>query len=106
MSEQGFTVDISETVIDTRLSKEEISQVLDEVHRIAQLEFPNTDWSVESIRLTNDEWHRQKIPGERWRNIVVIQQVGKTIIVHAILVRDGNTYKLVEQLYEAAQPEG
>lgn len=105
MSEQGFTVDISETVIDTRLSKEEISQALDEVHRIAQLDFPNTDWSVQAIKVTNDEWHRQKILGERWRNIVVIRQVGKTIIVHAILVRDDNTYKIVEQLYEAVQDQ-
>lgn len=105
MSEQGFAVDTSETVIDTRLSKEEISQALDEVHRISQLDFPITDWSVESIKVTNNEWHRQKIPGERWRSVLVIQQVGKTIIVHAILARDDNTYKVVERLYEAAQSE-
>lgn len=64
------------------------------------MEWPNTDWTVAAIEITNREWHRQKLPGERFRTIFRIHREQKEIIVIAIVERDENTYaKVVRRLY-------
>jgi hypothetical protein len=104
MSDALFLVNTDETLVDLRLSKGEVERSLEEVTRIANLPFPFADATVEPIQLTNGEWYRQKLPDESWRTIIAISVSEKEIIVHAILLRDENTYSLVRQLYETMSP--
>ncbi|MBC8099394.1 MAG: hypothetical protein H7Y11_08120 [Armatimonadetes bacterium] len=104
MSDTVFRVNTDETLVDMRLSKEEVKRSLEEVERIANLPYPFADATVAPIQLTHGEWYRQKLSEESWRTIIAISVTEKEIIVHAILLRDENTYALVRQLYETMTP--
>lgn len=99
MSQPHFQVQTEDTLVDSRLSEDEIQQALKEIERLSLLEVPRADWTVKAIKATNDEWYRQKLPGEQWRNIIVFEISVQTIILKAILFRDDNTYRVVRKLY-------
>jgi hypothetical protein len=100
MNEPVFKIIQEETVVDRRLSKEEIRLALQEIKRLSFMEWPNADATVLPIEITNNEWHRQKIPGERFRSIFKIVRESREITLLAILVRDKDTYAVVvKRLY-------
>jgi hypothetical protein len=86
MSDSAFQVNTEETVVDVRLSPEDIKTALKEVERIAVLQYPFADATVRPIQLTNGEWHRQKLPDKDWRTILAISITEQEIVVHAILL--------------------
>ncbi len=102
-NEPIFELDLTKVTVDKRLNEAEIKQAIREVKRIAKLRVPKADWTVDSIDNTNRDWHRQKLPGERWRNIIIfeIDEDQKRITLRAILVRDNSTYAIVRRLYLA-----
>ena len=101
MSEPIFKVEGREPiVVDNRLTKAEIKQALDEIERLSLKKWPNADASVEGIRNTNYEWHRQKIPRQRFRTIFKIDRSLMKIVIIAILLRTQDTYdETVRKLY-------
>jgi hypothetical protein len=95
-----FKVITRDTLIDKRLTVGELKQALAQVERLSFMEWPHTDWSVAAIEVTHQEWHRQKMSGERFRTIFRIHQEQKEIHIVAILARDENTYsEIVRRLY-------
>lgn len=105
MTEPVFTIEGREpVVVDRRLTKAEIKLALDEIERLSFKKWPNAHISVEGIRSTNYEWHRQKIPGHRFRTIFQINRSLMKIIIIAILVRTDSTYdETVRKLYLEAK---
>jgi len=99
MSQPHFRVKTEDTLVDSRLSEDEIEQALKEIERLSFLEVPKADWTVTPVHTTNNEWYRQKLPGEQWRNIIVFEISEQTILLKAILYRDENTYSVVRKLY-------
>jgi hypothetical protein len=99
MSDALFEVNTEETLVHLRLSNEDVQRSLAEIKRIATLPYLFADATVSPIHITNGEWYRRKLPDEDWRTILAISITEKEIVVHAILLRDDNTYILVQQLY-------
>lgn len=67
---------------------------------------PKLDVSLEHIRLTAGFWHRQKIIGENWRNILYIDDEKREITLFAILFREDETYTgIVRRLWDVWNPD-
>ena len=105
MTQPHFKIDIEDALVDKRLSEDEVKEALRELERLSLLQVPYADWTIKPIGVTNEEWHRQKLPGKNWRNILVIKINDKTITLKAILFRDNNTYRIVRKLYLAEDDE-
>ncbi len=92
-----------EILCDSRLTAEEINAALKAIERL--LFHPNrravaSDYEVGFIKSTNSQWMRQKRGQKNWRNILEVQEIDKTIIVHAVLFKDDEIYEtVVEKLY-------
>ncbi len=83
-----------------QLTPDEIAWALAEVDRLAQLEEPWTDYTLERIEVTNGVWHRQKPEGAPFRTILSIVPETRQITVQAILRRDDDTYRKVFLLFQ------
>src|SRR5579871_4943467 len=88
-------------LLDEGLTTEEIFQAMAEVDRIAQLEEPWADYTITSIAVTQNTWHRQKPEGADFRTILYISAEERQISIQAILRRDENTYQRVYILFRA-----
>ena len=80
------------THISEEISDAELQTVFEELKRIAQLDNPRTDGSLEPIRLTNGVWDRMKQTGQQWRAIIYVDKEAREITLFAVLIREDDTY--------------
>src|SRR5579871_498941 len=88
-------------LLDEGLTAEEIFRAMAEVDRIARLDAPWADYTVEGIALTQNAWYRQKPEGSNFRTIFYISAEERQISIQAILRRDQSTYQRVYVLFKA-----
>jgi hypothetical protein len=80
------------TYISQEISDSDLQTVFQELQRIAQLENPRIDSTLEPIRLTNGVWDRMKQLGQPWRAILYVDKDSQEITLFAVLTREDDTY--------------
>jgi hypothetical protein len=105
LDEPLFKIEFADVRIDRRLSNAEIEKALAEIEHLSFIPIPLSDWTIAPIDSTNREWHRQKLPDERFRSILKIDMKRKVIFVRAILVREDNTYSTIVRKFYLDEAE-
>lgn len=87
-----------------RLTRDELAFMIQEFERIAQLEWPEADYSMEPIRQTGSRWYRQKPLRDNIiypiRNIINIDRRKQQIELVAILRKTDTTYDTAQKIWE------
>lgn len=85
------------------LSLAELAFMIQEFFRIAELDNPEADYTMDWIAQTNNEWLRQK-PIRKgavvsFRNIVMLRRSENIIELVAVLRKADDTYDIAERLW-------
>lgn len=85
------------------LSLVELAFMIQEFFRVAELNNPEADYSMDWIAQTNNEWLRQKPVRSgsvvAFRNIVMLRRSERIIELVAVLRKTDDTYNIAEKLW-------
>jgi hypothetical protein len=91
------------------ITEDDLAFMLSEFRRLAEVDNPEADETIDFIAQTNNEWLRQKplwqAKAVQWRNI--IQPIRRVRVLRLIIIlkKTDNTYDIAERLWEKLEPK-
>jgi hypothetical protein len=93
----------TEDIKGQNLSLAELAFMIQEFFRVAELDNPEADYSMDWIAQTNNEWLRQKPLQEgkvsSLRNIIMLRRQESIIELVGVFRKSDKTYDLAEKLW-------
>jgi hypothetical protein len=86
------------------MSRAQVEAILNTLASLKHVRRPERDRRMAAVRCTRDRWYRFKpYTGARWRAIIEIEAGRRVLVVHLILLRNQQTYKIVEAYFRKGQ---
>jgi hypothetical protein len=82
------------------MSRAQVEAILNTLASLKRVQRPERDRRMAAVRCTDNAWYRFKpYVGARWRAIIEIEAGRRVLVVHLILLRNQQTYRIVEAYF-------